>query len=98
MRDQEQRNRIINAIRDYTSFYKKGWVASTATEWGDVDNNIDFLSSLSLMTANPTLSIPGSQTADEVAYYERIGSVSWPKGLDGNNVKADMSVKQIFVF
>ena len=98
LRDQEQRNRIINAIRDYTSFYKKGWVASTATEWGDVDNNIDFLSSLSLMTANPTLSIPGSQTADEVAYYERIGSVSWPKGLDGNNVKADMSVKQIFVF
>lgn len=92
------RNKIIAAMKDYTDLYKKGWVAKKSTEWGDVDNNINFLSSLSLMTANPTLSIPGSQTADEVAYYERIASVKWPKGLDGKDVLADLSVKQMFIF
>ena len=96
--DADERSKIIAAMKDYTSFYKKGWVSKKATEWGDVDNNIDFLSSLSLMTANPTLSIPGSQTADEVAYYERIASVGWPKGLDGEPVRTDISVKQMFIF
>ena len=94
----EERKKVIQAMKNYTSFYKKGWVPSKATEWGDVDNNINFLSSLSLMTANPTLSIPGSQTADEVAYYERIASVGWPKGLNGKTVRTDISVKQMFIF
>ena len=53
----EEREKVINAMENYTSFYKKGWVPTKATEWGDVDNNINFLSNLSLMTANPTLSI-----------------------------------------
>ncbi len=98
LRKPEEREKVIKAMKNYTSFYKKGWVPAKATEWGDVDNNINFLSSLSLMTANPTLSIPGSQTADEVAYYERIASVGWPKGITGKKVRTDISVKQMFIF
>ena len=55
LRKPEEREKVIQAMKNYTSFYKKGWVPTKATEWGDVDNNINFLSSLSLMTANPTL-------------------------------------------
>ena len=98
LRKPEEREKVIQAMKNYTSFYRKGWVPIKATEWGDVDNNINFLSSLSLMTANPTLSIPGSQTADEVAYYERIASVGWPKGINGQTVRTDISVKQMFIF
>lgn len=94
----EIRRRVIDALRDYTGFYKKKIVPAKATSWGDPDNNINFLSSLSLMTANPTLSIPGSQLSDEIAYFERLGSLPWPKRLDGKSLRSFDSIKQAVVF
>lgn len=94
----EVRQRVIAALRDYTGFYKEHYVPAKATSWGDVDNNINFLSSLSLMTANPTLSIPGSQLSDEIAYFERLGSLPWPRRLDGQSLRSFDSVKQAVVF
>jgi multiple sugar transport system substrate-binding protein len=96
--DPVTRKKIINAINDYTSNYKEKYVPPKATSWSDPDNNIDFLSSLSLMTANPTLSIPGSQISDEIAYFERLGSVPWPKKVDGSPMQSFLSVKQAIVF
>ncbi|MCP9825347.1 ABC transporter substrate-binding protein [Synechococcus sp. EJ6-Ellesmere] len=95
--DQGVRERIAAALSDYTSSYLGGFVPPDASQWSDVDNNISFLSSLSLMTVNPTLSIPGSQTADETTYYERIRTIPWPQRLDGQPMEAILSVKQLVV-
>ena len=94
----EIRERIIEALRDYTNLYREKAVSPKATSWGDPDNNINFLSSLSLMTANPTLSIPGSQLSDEIAYFERLGSLPWPDRLDGQKLRSFDSIKQAVVF
>ena len=96
--DPATRQKMINAIEDYTSNYKEKYVATRATTWADPDNNINFLSSLSVMTANPTLSIPGSQLSDEIAYFERLGSLPWPNKLDGSPMQSFISVKQAIVF
>ena len=96
--DPSTRQKIIKAINDYTSNYKQKYVPLKATSWGDPDNNINFLSSLSVMTANPTLSIPGSQLSDEIAYFERLGSLPWPNKVDGSPMQSFISVKQAIVF
>jgi multiple sugar transport system substrate-binding protein len=96
--DPATRQKIINAIEDYTRNYKEKYVPAKATTWADPDNNINFLSSLSVMTANPTLSIPGSQLSDEIAYFERLGSLPWPNKLDGSPMQSFISVKQAIVF
>ena len=92
------RRRVIAALRNYTDLYREKAVPPKATSWGDPDNNINFLSSLSLMSANPTLSIPGSQLSDEIAYYERLGSLPWPDRLDGEKTRSFDSIKQAIVF
>lgn len=96
--DRATRQKIISAINDYTSNYKDKYVPPKATSWADPDNNINFLSSLSVMTANPTLSIPGSQLSDEIAYFERLGSLPWPNKVDGSLMQSFISVKQAIVF
>ena len=96
--DPVTRQKIISAINDYTSNYEDKFVPPKATSWSDADNNINFLSSLSVMTANPTLSIPGSQLSDEIAYFERLGSLPWPNKLDGSPKQSFISVKQAIVF
>lgn len=98
LQNPEVRNHVIAALRNYTDLYKEKGVPPKATSWGDPDNNINFLSSLSLMTANPTLSIPGSQLSDEIAYFERLGSLPWPNGLDGKKIRSFDSIKQAIVF
>ena len=92
------RQKIISAVNDYTRNYKDKYVPPKATSWSDADNNINFLSSLSVMTSNPTLSIPGSQLSDEIAYFERLGSLPWPNKLDGSPMRSFISVKQAVVF
>lgn len=95
--DQGVRERIASALSDYASSYLEGFVPPDASQWSDADNNISFLSSLSLMTINPTLSIPGSQTADDTTYNERIRTLPWPQRLDGKPMEAILSVKQLAV-
>lgn len=92
------RKKIIAALKNYTDLYQEKAIPEKATSWGDADNNINFLSSLSLMTANPTLSIPGSQLSDEIAYFERLGSLPWPDRLDGAKLRSFDSIKQAVVF
>jgi len=96
--EQSQRQKIINALKDYTDLYKKGWVPVHATRWSNADNNINFLSSLSLLTVNPTLSIPGSQLADSVTYEQRLRTIPWPNGVNNKAIKNMISVKQILIF
>lgn len=94
----QHRDGLVQALRDYTSRYRNHFVPSASLRWADADNNINFLSSQSLMTINPTLSIPGSQIADDIAYKERLGSLPWPRKPDGSPLPSSLFVKQLVLF
>ncbi|WP_293066996.1 ABC transporter substrate-binding protein, partial [Okeania sp. SIO2B3] len=53
------RQKIIEILDWYTSFYKNGYVPPNAVNWLNSDNNTNFLNRKTLMTINPTMSIPG---------------------------------------
>lgn len=92
------RQATVAALADYTREYVDGFVAPGAVDWSDADNNISFLSSLSLMTANPSLSIPGSQVSDRLTYVKRLKSVAWPNTLDGRVMNAIPRMNSVVVF
>ena len=91
------RQGIISALQDYTQYYKAGYVPPGATEWADPDNNVTFLSGLTLMTANATMSIPGSQRQDEVNYFDRMRTIAWPTKPDGSPMRYITSTKQVAI-
>jgi multiple sugar transport system substrate-binding protein len=96
--DPQVRRSVVAALADYTSHYRDGSVPPGSVTWSDAGNNISFLSGLSLMTLNPTLSIPGSQVADELTYYKRLESSPWPQTLSGEPMPSIPLVNQLVVF
>jgi multiple sugar transport system substrate-binding protein len=90
--------KVVSALSDYTDQYRDGFVPPEAVDWSDADNNISFLSSLSLMIANPTLSIPGSQMSDELTYVKRLKSTAWPKTLSGRPMNAIPRMNSVVIF
>jgi len=95
---QRDQDGLAGALAEYVSFYKDGYVPENAIEWENPDNNVAFLSQTSVMTINPSLSIPGSQRQDLETYQERMATVEWPQGVDGNPLQYLAGVKQIVVF
>ncbi len=96
--DPKVKQGIVNALTKYTSMYAQGSVPPKATEWGDPGNNTSFLSRESLMTVNPTLSIPASQSFDAETYTEAMASIPWPNRPDGKPLSSLISVKQVGLF
>ncbi len=96
--DPQVRQGIIDTLTAYTSFYQDGYVPPNAVDWSDPDNNVLFLSGLTVMTPNPTLSIPGSQRQDEVTYRERMATVGWPNKPNGDPMRYVVSIKQVMIF
>ncbi len=92
------RQGLIEALEAYTNPYLQGFVPPKATEWSDPDNNVQFLSNLTLMTANASLSIPGSQRRDDINYFERMRTTLWPNKPDNSPMRHVTSVKQIAIF
>ena len=92
------RKAVVAALVDYTNHYRDGFVPPDAVDWSDADNNISFLSSLSLMMANPTLSVPGSQVSDELTYVKRLKSVAWPNTLAGRPMNVIPRMNSVVVF
>ena len=89
---------IVKALEMFTNFYKQQYVPQNALDWGDPDNNVTFLSRLTVMTPNPTLSIPGSQRQDDVTYRERMATVEWPDKPSGQPMRYITSTKQVAIF
>lgn len=94
----EVRKGIIAALTQYTTMYKDGLVSPKAVDWADPDNNVEFLSRKSLMTSNPSLSIPGSQRQDKETYYNKMATVEWPNRPDGQPLTYLVAVKQACLF
>jgi multiple sugar transport system substrate-binding protein len=96
--DPQVRNGILRAVTEYTKFYREKLVPPSATEWGDPDNNERFLNSEMVMTANPTLSIPGSQRSDEQRYFDQMVTIPWPRKPDGSPLRNLVATKQACLF
>jgi multiple sugar transport system substrate-binding protein len=92
------RQGIILALKQFTDLYKSGFVPPKATEWADADNNVSFLSRETLMTPNPSLSIPVSQKQDKEIYYQKIGTMEFPNKVSGEPMQYKVAVKQAVIF
>ena len=66
--------------------------------WLDSDNNISFLNRNTLMTPNPSLSIPASQRDDDALYLEQIATHEFPNEPDGEPISYLVAIKQALIF
>ena len=92
------RQALIAALDWTIQFYQDGYVPSDATHWLDSDNNISFLNQNTLMTPNPSLSIPASQRDDDDLYLKRIATREFPDEPDGEPISYLVTVKQALIF
>ncbi|MEM1168316.1 MAG: ABC transporter substrate-binding protein [Cyanobacteria bacterium P01_H01_bin.35] len=94
----EVRQKIIEILDWYTSFYKNGYVPPNAVNWLNSDNNSNFLNRKTLMTINPTMSIPASQQEDEEIYLNQMRTIEFPNNPNGTEPRYLVSVKQPVIF
>ncbi|MGB3512379.1 MAG: ABC transporter substrate-binding protein [Microcoleaceae cyanobacterium] len=94
----EIRQKIIEILDWYTSFYKNGYVPPNAVNWLNSDNNTNFLNRETLMAINPTMSIPGSQKEDEEIYLNQMRTIEFPNNPNGAEPRYLVSIKQPIVF
>jgi multiple sugar transport system substrate-binding protein len=92
------RQGVTQALKQFTDMYKGKYVPPKATEWADADNNVAFLSRETLMTPNPSLSIPVSQKQDPDIYFKKIGTTEFPNKVSGQPMQYKVAIKQAVVF
>ncbi|MEM1168315.1 MAG: ABC transporter substrate-binding protein, partial [Cyanobacteria bacterium P01_H01_bin.35] len=92
------RQKIIEILDWYTSFYKNGYVPPNAVNWRNSDNNTNFLNRNTLMTINPSMSIPGSQQEDEEIYLNQMRTIDFPNNPNGTKPISLVSIKQPVIF
>ena len=96
--DPPVRQAVVKAVEWLSQFYRDQDVPPDAVNWVDSDNNVDFLNRNSLMTVNPSLSIPASQHDDRKLYLEQIATRELPNKPDGTPMNYLVSVKQALIF
>lgn len=96
--DPTTRRGIITALEQYTSLYKGGYVPPKATEWRDSGNNTSFLNRESVMTINPTISIPLTVKQDQDTYLNKIATIDWPQKSNGEPITLIRTLKQLVIF
>ncbi len=94
----QTRKGVIQALNWYTQFYLEGYVPQDADNWTNSSNNTTFLNRNTILTINPSLSIPGSQREDPDIYYNQIATIAFPQEPDGEQIKQIVSTKQIVLF
>jgi multiple sugar transport system substrate-binding protein len=95
----ENREAIIKALESYAKPFQDGCVPPGSVNWGDADNNVNFLNQVTVMTPNPSMSIPASQyTQNPENYNENIRTVEWPDKPDGSPITYMTSIKNVLIF
>lgn len=92
------REKIIEILDWYTNLYKNGYVPPNAVDWLNYDNNTNFLNHNTLMTINPSMSIPASQQEDEEIYLNQMRTIQFPNNPNGREPRYLVSVKQPVIF
>ena len=98
LNDPQVRQGLIEVLDWTTRFYQEGYVPADAVNWLDPDNNISFLNRDTLMTPNPTLSIPASQREDDDLYLKQLGTHEFPNEPDGEPISYLVAIKQALIF
>lgn len=98
--DPKNREGMIKAMESYTRPFKDRCVPPGAVNWGDADNNVNFLNKITVMVPNPSLSIPASQknAEDKSIYLEKMISMEWPDKPDGRPIEYVASIKTAVIF
>ena len=98
--DPKNREGMIKAMESYTRPFKDRCVPPGAVNWGDADNNVNFLNKITIMVPNPSLSIPASQknAEDKSIYLEKMISMEWPDKPDGRPIEYVASIKTAVIF
>lgn len=106
------RQGLINAMTDYISVYTKGCTPPSSTSWKDADNNVAFHNKTTVMTSNPTISVPAKWLDDmnnavltpeqraiaKKNYTELITTTGFPNKPDGSKMKYRSSIKTGVIF
>jgi multiple sugar transport system substrate-binding protein len=92
------RQGVIDAVSWLTQMYQQQYIPPGSLSWVDSDNNVNFLNHNTLMTANPSLSIPVSQKNDSDLYRKKIATREFPNEPDGERTRSLVSVKQALIF
>jgi multiple sugar transport system substrate-binding protein len=78
------RDRLIRALDDYTTLYRKGCVPPDAVAWDGGGNNQAFIDQRVVMTPNGTLSVPNAiKAARPEDYAKNVATIRWPSGING---------------
>ena len=96
--DPAVRAKLVEVLEWTAQFYQGKYVPEDAVTWLDSDNNVQFLNQVTLMTPNPTLSIPASQREDEALYTQQIATRAFPDEPDGEPMTYLVSIKQALIF
>ena len=95
----DNRQALISALESYTKPMKEGCVPAGAVNWQDGDNNVNFLNQVTIMTPNPSMSIPASQnTQNPDNYFKNIKSIEWPDKPDGSPIVYMTAIKTAVIF
>lgn len=98
--DPKVREGMIKALTSYTKPFLDRCVPPGAVNWGDADNNVNFLNKITVMVPNPSLSIPASQknAEDKSIYMEKMITMEWPDKPDGRPIEYAASIKTALIF
>jgi multiple sugar transport system substrate-binding protein len=95
--DPKVRQGVIQSLTWLTQLYQQQYIPPGSLNWVDSDNNVNFLNHNTLMTANPSLSIPVSQKKDPNLYQKQIATREFPNEPDGEPPRYLVSVKQALI-
>jgi len=97
---------IAAALKELSDFYRAGVIPPSALTWNDADNNVSMLSRESMMTVNPSLSIPLTQnqpkniynTNSRDRYFHKMVTIPLPRKINQKPMRSLVSVKQAVMF
>jgi multiple sugar transport system substrate-binding protein len=89
---------IAKVLEWEAAFYTDDHVPPGAINWLDPDNNLNFINKTTVMTPNPSLSIPASQAEDTAVYFDEMATQAMPNGPDGNPLTYMVSIKSAIIF
>jgi len=94
----KNRDGLIKAIASYTKPFMDRCVPPGAVNWGDADNNVNFLNRITVMVPNPSLSIPAAQHSNTELYMKEMITTEWPDKPDGKPIEYTASIKTAVIF
>lgn len=98
----KNRQAIIKTVKWFGELFTSGYVPPDATNWSDGDNNAAFHSRNTVMTPNPSQSIPAAQffnkeDPQKTNYFDKMATIEWPDGPDGKKARYLSAVKTVAI-